>query len=150
VGPRREKPTEVGTSEYITGLRVAKDAAAIAMHEYAIAQALVEQVGEIARKNRARAVTRVVVQVGKLRGVVPEILRWGFEIAAADSVAAGAALEIEEVPIRIQCRACGIESALDDPFYLCPSCGNPNIAQLAGAELILKSLEIDDGRNSGS
>ena len=118
------------------------------MHEYAIAQALIDQVGEIARRHNARAVTRVVVQVGRLRGVLPDILRFGFEVAAADTVAAGAALEIEEVPIRVQCRACRAENNLDGPLFICPGCGSADLSQIAGSELILKSLEIDDGRDS--
>ena len=120
------------------------------MHEYAIAQALVEQVENIARENRARAVGRIVVQVGKLRGVLPDILRWGFEVAAADTVAAGAVLEIEEVPIRIRCQACSAESEIAEPLFICPSCGGFDLVQITGAELILKSLEIDNGRDSGS
>jgi len=119
------------------------------MHEYAIAQALLDQVGDIARRHNARAVTRVVVQVGRLRRVLPEILRFGFDVAAADSIAAGAALEIEEVPIHVRCGACRVESNLDDPVYICPACGSTQLVQLTGGELILKSLEIDDGRDSG-
>lgn len=120
------------------------------MHEYAIAQALIDQVAEIARRHGARAVTRVVVRVGKLRAVVPEILRWGFEVAAADSIARKASLEIEEVSIRVRCRVCAAETDLDQPLYLCPRCGSADVAQVAGDELILKSLEIDDGRDSGA
>jgi len=123
---------------------------AISMHEYAIAQALVEQVEAVARENGARAVRRVVVQVGKLRGVLPDILRWGFEVAAADTIAAGAAVDIEEVPIRVRCQGCSAESELADPLFICPSCGGFNLVQVAGAELILKSLEIDNGRDTGS
>jgi len=112
------------------------------MHEYAIAQALVEQIEKVARENNAGTVRRVVVQIGKLRGVVPEVLRWGFEVAAHDSLAAGVAVEIEEIPIRIRCSACSAESSLDEPLFLCPVCGSCNVEQLAGSELILKSLEI--------
>ena len=120
------------------------------MHEYAIAQALVEQVTDIARENGARAVTRVVIKVGKIRAVIPEILQWGFEVAAADSVAAGAELAIEEVAIVVQCQTCGAQSELDAPLYLCPICGSTNVVQVAGDELILQSLEIADERDSGS
>jgi len=120
------------------------------MHEYVIAQALVEQVNDIARKHNVQGVTRVVVQVGKLRGVVPEVLRWGFEVAAADSVAAGAGLEIEEVPIHVRCGGCGAESDLDEILYVCPACGSTDLAQITGSELLLKSVEMDDGRDSGS
>jgi len=117
------------------------------MHEYAIAQALLEKVEEIAREHSARVVTRVVVQVGKLRGVLPDILRFGFEVASADTIAAGAALEIEEVLIRVRCNSCAAESNLDTPLYLCPACGSTDLTQIAGSELILKSLEIDNDRN---
>lgn len=120
------------------------------MHEYAIAQALVEQVADIARENGARVVTRVVIQVGKIRGVIPEILQWGFEVAAAESVAAGAELAIEEVAIVVRCKICGAQSELDAPLYLCPICGSTDVVQIGGDELILKSLEIGDERNSGS
>ena len=120
------------------------------MHEYGIAQALVEQVGEVARNNGAGSVSRVVIQVGRLRGVVPEILRWGFEVASAGSVAEGAELAIEEVPIAIRCRGCRAESELDDPVYICPSCSGFDVEPLSGDELVLKSLEIDDERDSGS
>lgn len=119
------------------------------MHEYAIAQALVEQVTEIARRHAAESVTRVVVQVGKLRGVIPEILQWGFEVASADSVAAGAELEIQEVPIVIRCQTCGKQSQLDAPLYLCPECGSTDVEQVSGDELILKSLEIGDEKDPG-
>ena len=114
------------------------------MHEYSIAQALVDQVVEIARENRATRVTRAVVQVGKLRGIVPEILRWGFDICAADTVAQGAALEIEEVPILIRCQACGAENELDWPIYLCPACNSASVTQVKGNELFLLSMEIAD------
>jgi hydrogenase nickel incorporation protein HypA/HybF len=118
------------------------------MHEYAIAQSLVEQIGRIAAENSAERVSGVVVQVGRLRAVIPEILQWGFEIAAAGSVAEGASLEVEEIPIVLQCRACGLRNEIDSPIYLCPDCGSPDVDQVCGNELILKTMEIEDGGNS--
>ena len=117
------------------------------MHEYAIAQELVAQVERIAREHGAEAVTRVIVQVGRLRAVVPDILRWGFEVAAAHTLAEGAALVIEEIPIVIRCRTCDAESRLDDPVFICPRCGGFDVEPISGDELILKSLEIDGERN---
>jgi hydrogenase nickel incorporation protein HypA/HybF len=112
------------------------------MHEYSIAQALVDQVVTIAKDNRATRVTRALVQVGKLRGIVPEVLRWGFEISAADTIAQGAELVIDEVPILIQCRDCGAENRIDWPVYICPACGSPAVNQVTGNELVLMSMEI--------
>ncbi len=114
------------------------------MHEYAIAEALAGQIVRIAREHPGCTVRRAVVAIGRLRRVVPDILRFGFEVAA------GAVLVIEDVPIRIRCAACNAESVLDDPIYVCPLCGSGNVTALSGDELILKSLDIENGRNPGS
>lgn len=120
------------------------------VHEYGIAQALVEQVSQVARDNGASGVTRVVIQVGRLRSVVPDALRWGFEVASAGSVAEGAELVIEEIPISIRCKGCGTQSDLDDPVYICPECKGLDVEPLSGDELILKTLEIGDERDTRS
>ncbi len=120
------------------------------MHEYAIAEALVEQIERVAREHPGCTVRSAVVAIGGLRRIVPDILRFGFEIAAADSAAAGADLVIEHVPIRFRCNGCNAESVVDEAIYLCPACGSGDVTALSGDELMLKSVDIEDGQDSGS
>ncbi|MCX8037582.1 MAG: hydrogenase maturation nickel metallochaperone HypA [Candidatus Sumerlaeia bacterium] len=120
------------------------------MHEYTIAEALVGQIERIAREHPGCMVRSAVVAIGGLRRIVPDILRFGFEGAAAGTAAAGTDLVVEHVPIRIHCHRCNAESELDEPIYLCPACGHGDVAALSGDELILKSVDIDNGRNSCS
>ena len=71
------------------------------MHELSVCQALVRQLRDIAREQRAARITRVVVQIGPLSGVEPELLRHAYPVASAGSPAADAALILEPLPIRI-------------------------------------------------
>jgi hydrogenase nickel incorporation protein HypA/HybF len=64
------------------------------MHELAIATAIVDLSAEAGEGAR---VTRVVVAIGPEAAVVPEALRFCFELAAADTPVAGATLEIESI-----------------------------------------------------
>jgi hydrogenase nickel incorporation protein HypA/HybF len=63
------------------------------MHELAIASAIVEMVVEVAGGKR---VSRVVVEIGKLAAVLPDALRFSFDVASEGTSAAGAALEVIE------------------------------------------------------
>jgi len=65
------------------------------MHELGIAQ----QIVEIAREgSRDARVSRVVISVGKLTAVLPDALRFCFELATEDTPLQGARLEIIEAP----------------------------------------------------
>jgi hydrogenase nickel incorporation protein HypA/HybF len=65
------------------------------MHEMAIAMALIEQVEKAAREQKARSIAVISVAVGRLSGVDPDALRAVFELAAEETLAAGAQLEVE-------------------------------------------------------
>src|SRR5512143_398099 len=81
------------------------------MHELSICQALLAQMEKIAAEHQARAIEKVIVQIGPLAGVEPRLLLEAFPIASAGSVAQSAKLLIEELPLRVRCDSCGAESA---------------------------------------
>lgn len=89
------------------------------MHELSIAQSVVEAVTERAA---GRRVLRVRLQVGRLSGVVPDALRFSFDLVTDGTPAEGAALEIDEPEGRAHCRACPSDPALKDLVLLC-DCG---------------------------
>ncbi|MGW6333436.1 hydrogenase maturation nickel metallochaperone HypA/HybF [Nocardia rhamnosiphila] len=108
------------------------------MHELAIAQSVVDAVCDHAA---GRAVYHVTVEVGVLTAVVPDALRFAFDIAAEGTVAAGAGLDIRCVPGAVHCRDCGADSTLTDLLLLCP-CGSADVAIEAGRELRIRSMEV--------
>lgn len=108
------------------------------MHELSITQSLIEAVlagiGE-------RKVTAVNVQVGPLSGVLPDAMRFCFDVASAGTPLAGAQLMIDEPRGLGRCRSCGDEFELADLILLCP-CGSADVEVVSGRELMLMSVEV--------
>lgn len=103
---------------------------------------LVQIADEAARKAEATKVTVLFVRIGALSSVAPDALRFSFDLAAAGTLVEGARLEIEELPVRVFCEPCGVESDLPNPqLFCCPICQQPTGRLVQGRELELTSLE---------
>jgi hydrogenase nickel incorporation protein HypA/HybF len=113
------------------------------MHELSIAQAVVEQVEEAARREGASRVTSVTLTVGQASGVEREALKMAFPAACDGTMARDARLVLDWVPARVYCRACDAEHDADFPFFVCPVCGAADIDVVAGRELMIRSIEMD-------
>ena len=112
------------------------------MHEFSIMQSALETAAQKTRAAGATQVHRLKVRIGRLSGVVPETLQFAFEGLKPDSIAAGAELEIEEVPAVCWCRVCAAEFETMDLKYECPRCHQPSGELRRGREMELASLEI--------
>jgi hydrogenase nickel incorporation protein HypA/HybF len=112
------------------------------MHELSVCQALLKQVDEIARRERANRVTHIYLRIGPLSGVVPELLEQAFSIARAGTIAAQAELLTEPQPIRVRCSKCGAESAATVSRLICAACGDFRTQLISGDELLLASVEL--------
>jgi hydrogenase nickel incorporation protein HypA/HybF len=113
------------------------------MHELSIAFNLVELAAAAARRAGATRITAIYLRLGALAGVVPEALQFSFPLAAADTLAAGADLVIELVPVQVFCPTCAALRDLEAPFILqCPECGAPTPHLIQGRELELRAVEI--------
>jgi hydrogenase nickel incorporation protein HypA/HybF len=107
------------------------------MHELGIAQEVVALVANHAQ----RKVTRVVLEIGKLSAVLPDAIRFCFDLCSEGTVVEGAQLEIIEVPGRARCRTCAGEVILERPFGRC-ECGSTDLEWLSGDELKVREYEI--------
>ena len=114
------------------------------MHELSIATQLLELVAETAAEHNLRRVSRLRVVVGALGNVIPTALEFAFEIAGKGTVAEGARLDIEEVPVTVRCNACGAETVLEDFAFLCGACGSLDVTVLKGNELYLDTVEGEE------
>lgn len=112
------------------------------MHEFGIAENILEAAREAARANEARRVDVVRVRVGALSGVVEEALRFAFDALADGTMAAGARLEIEPAPVRCYCETCDAEFVAAPLNYVCPACGRASSDIRGGRELNMLSFEV--------
>jgi hydrogenase nickel incorporation protein HypA/HybF len=111
------------------------------VHELAIAESVV-RIAE--RHADGRRVTKVYLKVGHLRQVVPSALTFSFDLVAQGTSVEGAELVLEEVPATGKCRACGAESQPKSFPLRCAACGNLDLEIVAGEELYVESLEMEE------
>jgi hydrogenase nickel incorporation protein HypA/HybF len=111
------------------------------MHELSICTSIARIVEQHAA---GRPVDRVMLDVGHLRQVVPETLRYSWEIVVSDTDLAGSSLVIEHVPAVIACRSCGTDTIIDVPVFRC-GCGSTDVEVTSGRELLVRSLEFAGG-----
>ncbi|MFZ5569319.1 MAG: hydrogenase maturation nickel metallochaperone HypA [Thermodesulfobacteriota bacterium] len=113
------------------------------MHEMGIAMQLIEIASAAIPPEMAGvSIGRVNLRIGKLSAVVPDSLRFCFEMAAKETALDGAELHIEEIPVRARCRACGAEWTITGPAFRCEACASGDIDILSGRELDIVSLEV--------
>ena len=108
------------------------------MHELGLTQEILEVVTQRAE---SRKIKRIVLEIGKLSCVLPDAIRFCFDLCAEGTVAEGAELEILQPPGRGKCRACGTEFDMEAAFARC-ACGSSDIDWLSGEELRIKTMEL--------
>jgi hydrogenase nickel incorporation protein HypA/HybF len=113
------------------------------VHELSLAQEMVEMLSGVVREQHARRVTEVRLRVGELSCVDPEALSFSFEIACRGTPLEGSRLVVAKVPLRIRCRACGWEGG-SKPEDGCPGCQALGFDVLAGREIKVESIDVDE------
>ncbi|MBL3593625.1 MAG: hydrogenase maturation nickel metallochaperone HypA [Synergistaceae bacterium] len=116
------------------------------MHEMSLVEALMEALLEAFEKHpnwlRAR---RVELHVGRLRQVVPEAMIFCFDVASRGTPLEGACLDLVEIPLEAFCEACGHRWGPEDLVFFCPACGSVDVETVAGMDLDIASMEVEEG-----
>ena len=110
------------------------------MHELGITQNIIAIVSEHAKGQK---VQRVLLEIGKLSAIMPDAIRFCFDICAQGTIVEGAKLEIWEIPGLAKCRQCGATIHLEKPFGVC-QCGSVQLDLITGEELKIKEIEIEE------
>ena len=108
------------------------------MHELSITQTVVTTV--TGRLGDAQ-VRRIRLEIGRLSGVVPDSVRFCFDMVAAGTTCEGAALEIDEPPGRARCRTCDLAFETDEVLPLCV-CGSADVEVQGGQQLRIREVEV--------
>lgn len=113
------------------------------MHELSIVANLFDIMEEQARGKKAKKISCVKLQVGRLSGVVPEFLETAFHMYKKGTIASDARLEIENIDLVYRCRSCGHKMKKEDFILVCDSCGSTDLETLSGTELLLERMELE-------
>jgi hydrogenase nickel incorporation protein HypA/HybF len=112
------------------------------MHEGSIAKSIIDSSLSIIEKEGLKKAITIKIMVGKIHAIVPQLLFELYDIMKEDyPKLSESQLEIEELDVKIFCNHCQQETLLDEPFFICPKCGSPDVKMLQGKELHIVSIE---------
>ena len=111
------------------------------MHELTATQRILDAALAEGRARGGQPVRAVRLQLGVLSGVTENSIRFYWELLTPGTAAAGARLEVERLPGRVECRGCGRVSDVDDDFPMCPACAGVDLVVLAGDACTIEAVE---------
>lgn len=121
------------------------------MHELSIANAIVAEIRDAMVTHDVSAVADVVVTVGRLSGIVPGALSFGWTIVRQGTELADTTLTIEEEPVVVWCPDGEHPLELHDMVFRCAEhgCATPEV--LSGERLeIARFTPVDTATPSAS
>jgi hydrogenase nickel incorporation protein HypA/HybF len=112
------------------------------MHEVTIMAEALRLAVVAAQSNGAARIVKLRLRIGAMSSVVPEALRFAFDVVCRGTLAEGAVLEIEQVPAACWCASCRAEFECADLFGECPRCHEVSGELRRGRELEIASVEV--------
>jgi hydrogenase nickel incorporation protein HypA/HybF len=122
------------------------------MHEASITQAMLDLALEYAQGYH---ITDIYLRVGRMSLVVPECVEFYFEYLSKGTLAEGARLHFETVPLEMTCADCGRQADLSEWADDLPraimvqalaqgcECGSRNLRVTGGTGFDMVSLEVE-------
>ncbi|MGI6591311.1 MAG: hydrogenase maturation nickel metallochaperone HypA [Eggerthellaceae bacterium] len=115
------------------------------MHELAVTRSIVDIVVRNAAAQEAKRVLQVHLIVGKVRNFEQVWVQRYFDRFSKGTIAEGARIAIDYVPIAFYCHACGETFTFElghDQEVCCPACGSTDYEMVTGGELMIKEIEV--------
>ncbi|ABB15354.1 hydrogenase maturation nickel metallochaperone HypA [Carboxydothermus hydrogenoformans] len=113
------------------------------MHEMAIVDSLFQIIDAKVKEHQIKKILKVKLKVGEMTVVEPMTLTACFKVYAQNTVAEGAELVIERVPLMGKCRECNHVFGISNFNFQCPQCENRAVDIVAGRELYIENLEVE-------
>jgi len=117
------------------------------MHEIGITRNMLSLVLKEAEKAGAKRVKNIDLVIGGLTGVLEYCVKFYLEILSKGTIAEGATISIKVVSPLALCQKCNTTSVFKPGIeWQCPNCNNTRMQIAGGRELIVKSIDIELGK----
>lgn len=120
------------------------------MHELSITEHLLDHCIHEAESQNASRIRTIRLCIGQLRGIVPDCIQIYLDMLSEGTIAEGAQIEAEFLPVKVLCRDCGMEGEITPHHLFCPHCGGLRLKILSGKEFYIKSMEVDINGNKST
>ena len=111
------------------------------MHELGLVVEVAEIVERVAGERKIGRVGKVVLDVGEMYYIVPNIMRSVYRSAIKGTVLEGSVLEMNFIPASSKCRACGTVFNPLEADGICPGCGASDYEVTGGKEFEIRQIE---------
>jgi len=130
------------------------------MHEWALAEAVISTVSQLAEKEGLNEVTEVKLKVGELQQIELDVLKFALSQLKTSKLLKNARFDIETVKAELKCRVCGYKwifrkEKIDEDvaeaihfipemahtYIKCPNCGSPDFEIVRGRGVWLESVK---------
>lgn len=115
------------------------------MHELPVIEKILQIVVAHAKKNSVSQVLAISLQVGSLSDLEDEWMQRYFDFVSKGTLAQGAKLKIERMPVVLQCSSCGASynvepSGIGDAA--CPECKSKDKKLISGRGYFISNMEV--------
>ncbi|MDY6399984.1 MAG: hydrogenase maturation nickel metallochaperone HypA [Synergistales bacterium] len=113
------------------------------MYEFSLTNSVANTALALCKKAGWSKIRRILVKVGSMRKINPELMSFIFTSLVKDTPAEDALLSVMIIPVTLHCYTCGHVSVREDTQFLCPSCESRNVQLLSGLEFNIEVLEVE-------
>ena len=113
------------------------------MHELSVTQGILDIALEKAREAQAARITGINLVVGEMSSILDDCVQFYFDFLSRDSIASGAVLSFNRIPMQVCCRNCGLTFSPDKWPWTCPQCSQWSAELVAGQEFYIDSIEVE-------
>ena len=115
------------------------------MHEFSIAEKLISELELSFSRRELNKIERINVKISEYSGVVPESLDLAFSAIKGETLLKKSSLDIDIVPVKLNCRSCGSIMRADSlPVLICSGCGSNEVDIDGEVEMMIDSVEVYD------
>ncbi len=130
------------------------------VHEWALAEAVIETISSIARERGIKKIKKVILAIGVLQSIDLDVFKTALDILNKDIKPSIEEFIFEEEEARFQCIKCGFQWSLSDvklsdeereaihflpeavhAYIKCPRCGSLDYKILSGRGVLIKRIE---------
>ena len=113
------------------------------MHELAVTKGLLKIWLEEGEKHKIEKINKINIKVGELTDLVPDCISYYFNIVARGTIAENTEINVEKIPVEIECNECGYKGIIGKNDYKCPKCKGLQYEITKGREFYLDTMEVD-------
>lgn len=113
------------------------------MHEFALVDNIFQILNVKIKELNLTKISQVKLVVGEMTAVEETTLSACFEAYAQNTIAEGARVMIQRVPLTGKCQQCGQVFKIEKYKFVCPDCNAKAVEVVSGREFYIDSLTAE-------